>query len=131
MVPVRGNGRSRSMPNKRTKTVPTAEEIESRQKAVKLELQRKLSELDERYLFSAVLRPVILAEFRMPAVAIDVEIQRKAQNRIFRVFWNALMKQMEPIACSRCQRNSWNFWFTNETVDPLCSSCHDIKPSAG
>lgn len=63
--------RKSSTPNKRAKTVPTAEEIESPQKAVKLEQQRKLSELDERYLFSAVLRPIVLAEFRIPAVAND------------------------------------------------------------
>ena len=118
--------RESSTPNKRTKAVPTAEEIESRQKAVKLELQRKLSELDERYLFSAVLRPIVLAEFRIPAVAIDVEIQRKAEKRIFRVYWNAMLKKMEPMSCSRCLRTSFNFWFTNDTVDPLCSTCHGL-----
>lgn len=116
--------RKSSTPNKRAKTVPTAEEIESRQKAVKLEQQRKLSELDERYLFSAVLRPIVLAEFRIPAVAIDVEIQRKAEKRIFRVYWNAMLKKMEPMSCSRCLRTSFNFWFTNDTVDRLCSACH-------
>ena len=116
--------RESSTPNKRTKTAPTKEEIDSRQKAVKLELQRKLSELDERYMFSAVLRPIVLAEFRIPAVAIDVEIQRKAERRVFRVYWNAMLKKMEPLSCSRCHRTSFNFWFTNDTVDPLCSACH-------
>ena len=116
--------RESSAPNKRTKTAPTKEEIDSRQKAVKLELQRKLSELDERYMFSAVLRPIVLAEFRIPAVAIDVEIQRKAERRIYRVYWNAMLKKMEPLSCSRCRRTSFNFWFTNDTVEPLCSACH-------
>ena len=75
-------------------------------------------------MFSAVLRPIVLAEFRIPAVAIDVEIQRKAEKRIFRVYWNAMLKKMEPMSCSRCLRTSFNFWFTNDSVDPLCSACH-------
>ena len=120
--------REGSTPNRRTKTAPTAEETETRTRAVKLELQRKLSELDERYMFSAVLRPVALAEFRIPAVAIDVEIHRKTQKRVFQVYWNGLLKQMEPMTCSGCRRCSWNFWFTNEAVDPLCPVCHDKKP---
>ena len=120
--------REGSTPNRRTKTAPTAEETETRTRAVKLELQRKLSELDERYMFSAVLRPVALAEFRIPAVAIDVEIHRKTQKRVFQVYWNGLLKQMEPMTCIGCRRCSWNFWFTNEAVDPLCPACHDKKP---
>jgi len=98
--------------------------MESRQKAVKLGLQCKLSELDERYWYSAVTRSIVLAEFRISAVAINVEIQRKAEKRIFRVYWNAMLKKMESMSCSRCLRTSFNFWFTNDTVDPLCSTCH-------
>lgn len=118
--------REASTTNRRTKTAPSAEETAASIKAVKLELQRKLTELDERFQCSAVVRPVALAEFRIPAVGVDVEIQRKAQKRVFRVYWNSILKQMEPICCSKCKCSSRNFWFTNETVEPLCQTCHDI-----
>ncbi len=113
------------MPNKRTKMMPTGEEIDSRNKAVKLELHRKLSEMDERYSCNAVLRPIAMAEVQMPSIAIDVEIQRKVQKRIFRIFWNALTRQLEPMLCTRCQGSFRSFWFTNEIVEPVCSSCHN------
>lgn len=111
--------------NKRTKSIPTAEETAAGILAVKLELQRKLAELEERFQCTAILRPVALAEFQIPAVGIDVEIQRKTQKRIFRLFWNALLKETEPMCCSRCGASGRNFWFTNESVEPQCQECHD------
>ena len=113
--------------NRRTKTIPTPEETDSRVRAVRLELQRKLMELDERFQCGAVLRPVALAEFQIPTVGVDVEIQRKSQKRVFRLYWNSILKQMEPIACCRCGNTSRNFWFSNDTVDPVCVPCHDAS----
>jgi hypothetical protein len=116
--------RESSSPRKRVQP-PTPEELESQKLAVKSELQRKLGELDERYQVNATLRPVVLAELHLPTVAVDVEIQRKANKRVFRLYWNSILKQMEPLGCSSCGQPSWNFWFTNDTVAPLCSACHD------
>ncbi len=115
--------------SKRTKVVPSAEELQDKLRVVRLELQRKLSELEERYAISGVLRPIAMAEFRIPAVAIDVEIQRKAARRVFRLYWNAMLRQMEPVSCSRCHRTGWNFWFTNDDVEPYCSVCHEQDAS--
>ena len=117
--------REASTTNRRTKTIPAPEEIEASAKAVKLELHRKLAELNERFQCSAVIRPVALAEVSIPVVGVDVEIQRKAQKRVFRLYWNAILKQMEPMSCSQCGSNARNLWFTNDTVDPICGSCHD------
>ncbi len=103
---------------------PTPEELQSQQRAVKSELQRKLGELDERYQVNATLRPVVLAELHLPTMEVDVEIQRKSNKRVFRLYWNSVLKQMEPLGCSCCGQPSWNFWFTNDTVAPLCSTCH-------
>lgn len=113
-----------STPNRRTKTEPTDEEVESRERAVKLELKRKLGELDDRYAFDATIKPIALAVCHIPAVAIEVEIQRKSAKRAFRVFWNGVLKRVEPLACSQCGEGRFNFWFTNDNVDPVCNTCH-------
>lgn len=115
--------------NRRAKVVPTKEEAAARVRVIELELQRKLAELDERYEFSAVLRPIALAEIHIPTVCIDIEIQRKAAKRIFRVYWNSILKKMEPMVCSGCHQPNWNFWFTNDTVAPFCGACHDARQS--
>jgi hypothetical protein len=91
---------------------------------VKLELQRKLEELGERFAFEGLIRPAALAEFHVPGLAIDVRIQRKAATRTFRLFWNGIQKRLEPLRCSRCGNGAYNLWFTNEDVDPICSTCH-------
>ena len=116
--------RETSTPNRRLKTVPSPEEIAARQRAVKLELQRKLAELEERFAFDGLLRPVALAEFHIPGLAIDVRIQRKAATRTFRLFWNGVQKRLEPLRCSCCGKGDYNLWFTNEDVAPICTTCH-------
>ncbi|MHB8952976.1 MAG: hypothetical protein ACYC4U_08330 [Pirellulaceae bacterium] len=114
-----------STPNRRLKTVPSPEAIAARERAVKLELQRKLAELEERFVFEGLLRPTALAEFHIPGLAIDVRIQRKAATRTFRLFWNGIQKRLEPLRCSRCGKGAYNLWFTNEEVEPVCGTCHD------
>ncbi len=117
--------REAATPNRRTKSVPTDVEIASRQRAVKLELQRKLLELDERYAFHATLRPVSLAVFHIPTLVIDLEIQRKSAVRPFQLFWNGLLKRIEPLRCSVCGEGAFNLWFTNDDVEPVCNTCHE------
>ncbi len=116
--------REAATPSRRAKTVPSPEELAARQRAVKLELQRKLEELEERFAFEGLIRPAALAEFHVPGLAIDVRLQRKAATRTFRLFWNGIQKRLEPLRCSRCGNGVYNLWFTNEDVAPLCSTCH-------
>jgi hypothetical protein len=120
----RALGREAAAPNRRTKVAPSVEAIAAQQRAIKLELQRKLAELDERYAFDAALIPVALAEFQIPGLTIDVTIQRKAAFRTFRLIWNGLLKRLEPLRCSSCGGGSFNMWFTNEDVEPVCDACH-------
>lgn len=116
--------REASTPNRRTKVVPTPEEIEGRERAVKLELKRKLSELEDRYSFDATIRPIALVACFIPTVAIELDVQRKSTVRSFRLFWNGLLKCIEPLRCSRCGMGRFNFWFSNDDVEPICNACH-------
>ena len=109
----------------RTKVVPTAEEKQTKERAVDLELRRKLSELDERYAMEAVVRPTILVRTTVPVLAIDLTVQRKQAIRQHVVYWNPLNKSFEPLACSGCHASAVNVWFTNDTVQPLCRRCHE------
>ena len=116
--------REAKTPNRRTKVAPTADEIASKIQAVELEMKRKILELDERFMLDACIKPIALVHCQIPTVAIEVDIQRKSSTRMYRVYWNPLRKSVEPLACSRCGEASFNFWFTNETVDALCNTCH-------
>ena len=104
-------------------TPPSPDEIEAKKRAVDLELRRKLAELNENYAFRAELRPVVLARVRIPALVVPVVIQRKRATREYRLYWNSLLRQFEPLACHRCRRATFSATFTNDTVDLLCASC--------
>lgn len=110
-------------PSRRARTPPSAEEIAARERAVQLELRRKLAELDERYALEAVLRPIVLLRTQLPTLAVELDVQRKQARRRHTVYWNPLTKRYEPLGCSRCHAGTYSAGFTNDDVAPLCSGC--------
>ncbi|HEV2973357.1 MAG TPA: hypothetical protein VGY55_25555 [Pirellulales bacterium] len=108
---------------RRAAAAPSPEEIAAKKRAVDLELRRKLAEMNESYALRAELRPVVLARVRLPALVVPVVIQRKQAVREYRLYWNSLLKKLEPLSCSRCRRATFSATFTNETVDLLCAAC--------
>jgi len=96
---------------------------EAREKAVKLEMRRKIAELDERYAMDLTLEPVVLTRLEIPALAIDLSVDRKRAKRKQTVYWNPLLKQLEPICCTGCGCGTFSVSFTNEEVKALCGKC--------
>jgi hypothetical protein len=112
---------------RRAAAAPTPEEIAAKKRAVDLELRRKLAEMNENYALRAVLRPLVLARVRIPALVVPVVIQRKQAIREYRLYWNSLLKKFEPLSCSRCRRSTSSATFSNDTVDLLCATCAEAK----
>lgn len=108
---------------RRAVTPPSSDEIAAKKRAVDLELRRKLAEIQENYALQAVLRPLIVARVRLPALVVPVAIQRKQAIRDYRLYWNSLVKRFEPLSCSHCLRPTYSATFANETVDLLCGVC--------
>ena len=102
---------------------PDPEQIAARKRAVELELRRKLAELDERYAVDATLEPLVLIRMSIPALAVDLSVHRKRAVRKHTVYWNAILKQLEPIRCSQCGRSTFSVAFHDEDVAPLCAEC--------
>jgi hypothetical protein len=99
------------------------DEIAAKKRAVNLELRRKLAELNENYAMRAELRPVVVARVRLPALVIPIVIQRKRAIRDYCLYWNSLLKKLEPLSCERCRRATFSLTATNDTVDLLCTAC--------
>ena len=76
--------------------------LAAKKRAVDSELRRKLAELDERYAMEATLEPLVLVRTEIPVMAVDLLVQRKRARRKHVVYWNPLLKQIEPLCCSRC-----------------------------
>lgn len=105
------------------RAVRTLEEIKARQQPVKLELRRKLLELEERFAIKARLTPVALVRLEMPALAIPIEIRKKQARTVHRLFWNPLTKAMEPLRCNQCGRDIFSIHFYSQSLAPACGGC--------
>jgi hypothetical protein len=109
--------------NRRTKNAPTPEATAAKREAVQLELRRKQAEVRERYAMSATLTPIALVRCQLPALAVQLDVTRK-QSRCERVlYWNPLLKALEPMACEHCGSGIFCVYFTEEDVAPLCRAC--------
>ena len=96
---------------------------QERRRAVELELARKLAELDDRYAIQAELTPITLIRLALPALAVGCEVFRKQARRMQTIYWNPLLKELEPLSCTACGASSFSIAFTNTDVKPLCSAC--------
>lgn len=108
---------------RRTATEDDAQKHLAKRRAVELELGRKLAELDERYAIQAELTPIVLIRFSVQALAIHCEVFRKQARKMRVIYWNPLLKELEPLSCHACGRSAFSIAFTNIDVEPLCSEC--------
>jgi hypothetical protein len=102
------------------------EKAEAANRAVQLELKRKLIELEDRYAMTATVQPVVLVRTESPVLAVDLSVFRKQACKTHTVYWNPLLKQFEPLLCCRCGEGAFGVAFTNEEVEPRCSKCEAL-----
>jgi hypothetical protein len=115
----------------RSKEPLDPEKEQERRRAVQLELQRKLAELEDRYVLRASLTPVALVRLQMPALAVRCKVFRRKAWRRVSLYWNPLTKAMEPLCCSACAQSTFSAAFTDETVLPLCPACAKVAAKSG
>jgi hypothetical protein len=102
---------------------PYPAERDAKAKAVRLELHRKLTELDERYACRVDLAPLGMVRLDCPALAVRCHVQRRSASRLHTLFWNPICKELEPLACSRCGASIFTVAFSDNEVAALCSAC--------
>ncbi len=92
-------------------------------KAVELELRRKSAELDERYACRLEVMPLALVRLDCPALAVQCHVLRRSVGRTIALVWNALTKEIEPLACSRCGVSSFTMGFSADKLAACCAPC--------
>ena len=105
-----------------------AEELRAKNRAVHLELRRKQQELLERYAITVRLRPIAVLRVDMPALAIPIEVMRKKARAFHVIYWNPLLKALEPMCCSRTGEEIFAVAFTDDTVAPVSPAA--LAPAA-
>lgn len=92
-------------------------------RAVRLELDRKLAELDERYAARWSLTPLALVRLDCPVLAVHCDVTRRQARRTHTVYWNAVSKELEPLACRRCGAGVFAVAFSDDDVHAHCAAC--------
>ena len=87
-----------------------------------MELDRKIAELRERYMLRSSLRLVALVRLDMPALAVKRNVQRRDGEKQITVFWNALTKTFEPLACDHCGAATFCVHFATDIIT-RCAAC--------
>ncbi|MGC8551868.1 MAG: hypothetical protein ACP5O7_03285 [Phycisphaerae bacterium] len=99
----------------------------ARRQAVELESSRKIDELRQRYALRPSLRPVAVVRLSTPTLAVQLHVQRRDGEAKKDIYWNAITKTLEPLACSRCRCNIHSVWFARDFA-PLCKACCAQNP---
>ena len=101
------------------------EKLDARTRAVELELERKTDELRDRYTLRPTLRPVALVRLDAPALRVELNVQRRNAEKRIGVYWNAIKKELEPLACSKCAAASFTMHFDDQ-LNTLCAACAKV-----
>ncbi len=99
------------------------QKLDARRRAVELELARKLDELDDTYTLKGHLTPIALTCLRAQVLAVHCNVFRKQARKPHTLYWNPIIKQLEPLACHACAASSFSITFTDHHVLPLCPTC--------
>jgi hypothetical protein len=109
--------------HQRARSAGAPDQADDSDRAVTLELRRKLAELEERYAIDATLRPLVVIRTQLPALEVRLAVQRKQARRDLVVYWNPLTKAFDPIRCTQCGHGVYSVAFTNDRVDAVCGGC--------
>jgi hypothetical protein len=101
-----------------------------KKRAVAAELERKLAELELRYAVRVTLAPVCVASIVLPAMRVRTVLVRRKVERRAGVFWNPVLKAIEPLACESCLASAPVFSLCDACAHVVCRACaehHDLR----
>lgn len=111
----------------KSKTDKDVEKQKDLAQAIELELRRKLLELDQQYDLQGELQPILLARIGMPTLFADYSIVRRKARRTLRIFWNPILKAIEPLGCHLCGESVFSVHFLDDALEPTCGDCLDSR----
>jgi len=98
-------------------------ERQARDRAVDLELGRKLDEVDERHRLRVRVQPVALLRLELPAWTVDITVQRRTAVRQVRLWWNPIAGGLELPVCAACGADSRAFMARDTDAAMVCRAC--------
>ncbi len=96
-------------------------EIQSKQKAMLVQRQSALGDIEFRYKMSAGMSLVSLLVTNYPCYVAKASVPSTLQPSGYDIIWNPLFKRFEPLACPTCKNQSYTLNFLRTGV--RCRNC--------
>lgn len=96
-------------------------EIQAKQKAMLVQRQSALSDIEFRYRMGAGLSLVSALITNYPCSVAKVSVPSSIQTTEYDIIWNPLFKRFEPLVCPACKSNSYTLNFLRSGI--RCQNC--------
>ena len=96
-------------------------EIQAKQKAILVQRQSALSEIEFRYRMGAGMSLVSVLVTNYPCYVSKVSMSSLTQTAEYDIIWNPLFKRFEPLVCPTCKNQSYTLNFLRSGI--RCQNC--------
>jgi len=93
----------------------------------RLEKDRKLRELEDKYKIKVKIRLLNLALVFQPKIKAKIELILKDKVRYFNIFWDPLFKEVESAFCQGCREETEDLYFDLKSEKALCKGCYNNR----
>lgn len=97
-------------------------EIQAKHKAMLVQRQSALSDVEFRYRMDAGMSLVSVLVTNYPCSVAKVSVPSSIQTAEFDIIWNPLFKRFEPLVCPACKNHSYTLNFLRSGI--RCQNCH-------
>lgn len=96
-------------------------EIQAKQKAILVQRQSALGEIEFRYRMEAGMSLVSVLVTNYPCYVSKVGVPSSMQMEEYDIIWNPLFKRFEPLICPACKNHSYTLHFLRSGI--RCQNC--------
>lgn len=91
--------------------------------AIEREKKWKIQDLVSKYALNIRIDPVCLIDIETDSLGFPLEIRRRLSSRSLSLYYNPLLKRMDPLPCESCFYPRGAYYVCDERLHILCSSC--------
>ncbi|TLD41017.1 MAG: hypothetical protein JETT_2705 [Candidatus Jettenia ecosi] len=112
---------------KKAHDIKAVEEIQTKQKAIQLQKQAALSDIELRYKMDAHLSLVSVLVTNYPCYVSNISVPFTSQAREFDILWNPLFTRFEPLNCPSCKGHTYQLIMLRSGIQ--CQVCLHKAPT--
>jgi hypothetical protein len=115
--------------HKKSLTAEDQEHAQARLRAIELELEHKIHDLQAKYALTVRVEPVGVMRLFMPVMLVALTVLRRKWTVPLALAWNPLLRELERVTCAGCLRPSKSIFICDEQRHAVCPTCFEPCPT--